>query len=246
MAGRLAPAHRGPRPRAGGRAVPRRSSRRPASCRDLVVRVGNQPGTGLTVRLGRSAHRAAQPLDEYTQKVLQRRGAGRVYPYELVPPADGRRRHASSSTTSTTTATLRARRPPARARTRPASSSASCARRRPATPRAWPGSPSSATPPRRSARIAEPECRRLLAAIDLADRAGRADRVVRPVGRGQDRHEQRQREPRLGRPGAAPPRRVHAGRRRGERRRGRHQRRRPALLERRGHDAHAHPRASSS
>ena len=73
-------------------------------------------------------------------------------------------------------------------------------------------------------------------------RGGRADRVVRPVGRCADRDEQRQREPGLGRPRAAAPRGVHARRRRGEHRRGRHQRRRPAVLERRGDDAHAHPR----
>ena len=42
--------------------------------------------------------------------------------------------------------------------------------------------------------------------------------------------------------GAAPHRRVHAGRRRDQRRGQRHQRRRPALLERRGHHADAHAR----
>ena len=40
--------------------------------------------------------------------------------------------------------------------------------------------------------------------------------------------------------GAAPDHRVHPGRRRDQRRRHRHQRRRPAVLERRGHDADAH------
>ena len=50
----------------------------------------------------------------------------------------------------------------------------------------------------------------------------------------------RHREHGLGGQGAAPDRGVHPGRRRDQRRGGRHQRRRPALLERRGHDADAH------
>ena len=88
--------------------------------------------------------------------------------------------------------------------------------------------------------ITEAECRRLLAAIDLAEQLTGADRVVRPLGGGQDRHGLRQREPRLGGSGAAPARRAHAARRRGQRRGRRHQRRGPAVLERRGDDADAH------
>ena len=71
--------------------------------------------------------------------------------------------------------------------------------------------------------------------------AGPARRVVRPVGRGQDRHGQRHREHGLDRPGAAPHRALHPGRRGDQRGGGRHQRRRPALLERRSDHAHAHP-----
>ena len=72
--------------------------------------------------------------------------------------------------------------------------------------------------------------------------ARRARRVVRPVGRREDRDGLRHREHGLDRRGAAPDHRVHPGRRRDQRRRDRHQRRRPALLERRGDDAHAHAR----
>ena len=61
----------------------------------------------------------------------------------------------------------------------------------------------------------------------------------------QDRDGQRHREHGLDRRRAAPDHRVHAGRRRDQRRRHRHQRRRPAVLERRGHDADAHAAASS-
>ena len=66
-------------------------------------------------------------------------------------------------------------------------------------------------------------------------------RVVRALGGRPDRHGQRHREHGLDRRRAAADHRVHAGRR-GDQRRGHgHQRRRPAVLERRGDDADAHP-----
>ena len=52
--------------------------------RDLVVRVGSQPGGGLTVRLGPPPTEPLKPLDGYTQKLLQARRRGAIYPYELV------------------------------------------------------------------------------------------------------------------------------------------------------------------
>ena len=72
--------------------------------------------------------------------------------------------------------------------------------------------------------------------------ARRAARVVRPLLRRAHRDGQRHREHGLDRGRAAADRRVHAGGRRDQRRRGRHQRRRPAVLERRGDDADAHAR----
>ena len=129
--------------------------------------------------------------------------------------------------------------------------------RRGATGRAsWPGSSaprprstrrascasrSSATPRARSGSVAEPECARIIAAIDLAERDGRAGRVVRDLVRREDLARQRHREHGLGLAGAAPPDHVHPGGRRGQRGRRRHQRRRAAVLERRGDDAAAHP-----
>ena len=86
------------------------------------------------------------------------------------------------------------------------------------------------------------------ALVVAAHRPGRADgcpgRVVRPVLRREDLDGQRHREHGLGGPRPAPAHHVHPGRRRGQRRRGRDQRRRPAVLERRGHDAACTPRAS--
>ncbi len=73
-------------------------------------------------------------------------------------------------------------------------------------------------------------------------RPGCTGRLVRVVRRGEDRHGQRHREHGLDRRRPPADRRVHPRRRRGQRRRDGHQRRCTALLERRGDDAHAHPR----
>ena len=64
--------------------------------------------------------------------------------------------------------------------------------------------------------------------------------MVRSLGGREDRHHLGDREHGLDLPRPPPPHHVHPGRQRGERRRLRHQRRRPALLERRSDDAHAH------
>ena len=90
--------------------------------------------------------------------------------------------------------------------------------------------------------LAEPECARILAALDLAEQHARAARVVRAVGGREDLDGERHREHGLDRPGAAAADRVHAGGPRDQHHRHRHQRRRPAVLERRGDDADAHAR----
>jgi len=50
-----------------------------------VLRLGYEPGRGLTVRLTPPPEAPMQPLDEYARKVIQTRRRGLVYPYELVP-----------------------------------------------------------------------------------------------------------------------------------------------------------------
>ena len=88
--------------------------------------------------------------------------------------------------------------------------------------------------------LSEPECARVIAALDLAERMARAGRVVRAVVGRADLDDLRHREHGLGGRRAQADRRVHPGRRRDQHRGRRDQRRRPAVLERRGHDAHAH------
>ena len=52
---------------------------------DVVVRLGYEPDRGVTLSVTGPPTAPMQPLDDYTQKVLQCRRRGTVYPYELVP-----------------------------------------------------------------------------------------------------------------------------------------------------------------
>ncbi|MEO5680501.1 MAG: biotin/lipoyl-containing protein, partial [Acidimicrobiales bacterium] len=52
--------------------------------RELVVRLGKQAGTGLSVRIDDPPTAPMQPLDEYTRKVIEAQRRGAPYPYELV------------------------------------------------------------------------------------------------------------------------------------------------------------------
>ena len=95
-------------------------------------------------------------------------------------------------------------------------------------------------PTRALGSLAEPECRRIIAALDLAERLGvPVEWFALSAGR-QDRDGLRHREHGLDRRRAAADHRVHPGRRRDQHRRDGHQRRRAAVLERRGDDADAH------
>ena len=128
--------------------------------RERLIRLANPTGTGFVVVEDDLPTEPLQPLDEYTQKVVQSRRRGRAVPVragEAAGRAAGRRarrrRRAarSRSTTSTPTAGSSPSIGP-RAGTPPASSSASSPPPPTATRRAWCASPCSATPPRRSAR----------------------------------------------------------------------------------------------
>ena len=52
---------------------------------ETVMRMGYEPGRGLTVRLTPPPDGPMEPVDDYTRKLMQARRRGLVYPYELVP-----------------------------------------------------------------------------------------------------------------------------------------------------------------
>ena len=53
--------------------------------REVVVRMYRPPGQGLTLRVTDPPTAPLQPLDAMTQKVLRARRRGTVYPYEIIP-----------------------------------------------------------------------------------------------------------------------------------------------------------------
>jgi acetyl/propionyl-CoA carboxylase alpha subunit/acetyl-CoA carboxylase carboxyltransferase component len=52
---------------------------------EQVLRLAYEPGAGLTIRITDPPTQPMRPLDTYTQKVINARRRGAVYPYELIP-----------------------------------------------------------------------------------------------------------------------------------------------------------------
>ena len=61
--------------------------------RDAVIHISNRVGTGMHLRIDELSHEPIRPLSAYAQKVVRMRKMGLVYPYEIVrmlTPAKGR------------------------------------------------------------------------------------------------------------------------------------------------------------
>jgi len=56
-----------------------------AEPQELLLRLSRPPGAGLTVQVTEPPQHPLRELDAYTQKVIRARRRGAVYPYELVP-----------------------------------------------------------------------------------------------------------------------------------------------------------------
>ena len=166
---------------------------------DVVMRLGYETGKGLTMRFTEPPTVPMEPLDDYNQKAIAARRRGMVYPYELIHLLAGEGGSFVEHDLDESGALVPVDRPWGGNRAGIVVGVAS-------SPTTWYpegvrrvvllGDSSKAM-----GSIAEPECRRLLARVNRARRVdGRADRVVRPVGRSQDRHGLRLGEPRLGTP----------------------------------------------
>ncbi len=205
---------------------------------EAVVRIGYEPGRGVTVRLTEPPTEPMQPLDDYTRKLVQTRRRGLTYPYELIPALRGPQGSFVEHDLDDDGALVAVDRPPG-------GNTAGVVIGVVSTPT---DAAPRGCPTRRRARRSDQgdglDRRAGMRSAARRDRtrhdARRADRMVRALGRRQDRDGFGQRESRLGGAGAPAARRAHPARRRGQHRRRGDQRRRPAVLERRGHDAHAH------
>ena len=56
---------------------------------ETVMRIGFEPGRGVTVRITEPATEPMRPLDEYARKLIATRRRGLTYPYEIVPMLTG-------------------------------------------------------------------------------------------------------------------------------------------------------------
>ena len=177
----------------------------------VSARFSYQPGSGVVASVSGPPTERLRPLDDYTQKVLRSRRRGTVYPYELVPllARDGGTfvEHDLDDTGRLV--------PVDRA---PGGNKAGLVVGVVRTPtRRYPEGMTRVVllgdPTRSLGALAEPECLRVVAALDLAEELRVSAGVVRAVLGRPDLDGQRHREHGLGGPGAAPHRRVHPGRR---------------------------------
>ena len=138
--------------------------------REMALRFSHQPGAGVAVSLTEAPTEPLAPLDDYTQRVLAARRRGTVYPYELVRLLAGPEGSFTEHDLDEQGRLVPVERPPGGNR---AGIVAGIVR----TPTekhpegivrvALLGDPT-----RSLGSVAEPECSRILAAIDLAEQMG--------------------------------------------------------------------------
>jgi acetyl-CoA carboxylase carboxyltransferase component len=135
---------------------------------DVEMRLAYEPGRGVTTRFGQPRTDPIEPLDDYSQKVLQARRRGLLHPYELVPLLAGRDGTFAEHDLDADGALVPVERPPGSNRAAVVAgvvTTPSAAHPDGMVRVALLGDPTKAM-----GSIAEAECRLLLAAIDLAER----------------------------------------------------------------------------
>jgi len=147
-----------------------------AQPRELMLRMSRPPGAGLTLRITDPPSQPLSEMNAYTQKVIRARRRGAVYPYELIPLIVRSPDHDGAPGTFTEYDLDEAGVPAPVARA-PGSNTANLVLGVVSTPtKRYPegmrrivllGDPTSAL-----GALAEPECRRVLAALELARRMG--------------------------------------------------------------------------
>jgi acetyl/propionyl-CoA carboxylase alpha subunit/acetyl-CoA carboxylase carboxyltransferase component len=145
-----------------------------AEPREVMLRMSWPPGTGLTLRVTDPPSQPLRELDSYTQSVIRARRRGAVYPYELIPLIT-RSPDRDGTAGTFTEYDLDPAGAPVPVDRAPGSNVANLVLGVVSTPtRRYPEGMRRVVllgdPTRALGAIAEPECRRVLAAIDLARR----------------------------------------------------------------------------
>jgi acetyl/propionyl-CoA carboxylase alpha subunit/acetyl-CoA carboxylase carboxyltransferase component len=136
--------------------------------RGAAIRFSYQPGSGVVVSVTGPPTERLAPLDDYAQKVLRSRRRGTAYPYELLPMLTGRGGSFTEHDLDDAGALVPVERPAGRNKSGLVVGLAT-------TP--TPGHPDGITrvvllgdPTRALGAVAEAECARVVAALDLAER----------------------------------------------------------------------------
>src|SRR3954464_2200359 len=138
--------------------------------RDVALRFSYRPGTGVRMRVTDRPTEPMRPLDEYTEKVLSSRARGTVYPYELAPVLAGPGGSFVEYDLDEAGRLVPVERPPGRNRAGVIVGLVSTPTERypeGVTRVALFGDPTKAL-----GTVAEPECARIVAALDLAEERG--------------------------------------------------------------------------
>jgi acetyl/propionyl-CoA carboxylase alpha subunit/acetyl-CoA carboxylase carboxyltransferase component len=142
--------------------------------RELMLRMSRPPGAGLTLRLTDPPPEPLRELNSYTQKVIRARRRGTVYPYELIPLIT-RSPDPGGAPGTFTEYDLDESGTPAPVEREPGLNTANLVLGVVSTPTTrYPEGMRRVVlmgdPTRALGALAEPECRRVLAALDLARR----------------------------------------------------------------------------
>ena len=206
--------------------------------RERVLRLFNPAGRGVTVEVTDPPTQPLQPLDEGAQRIISARRRGTLHPAEIVKllDPDGFVEHDLDDEGDL----MPVDRPAA---TNRASIVVGLIRNRTREhPEGMLRVILLGDPTRSLGSLAEPECRRIIAALDLAEELGVPVEWFAVSSGAKIAMDSGTENMDWVAAVAAPDRALHAGGRRDQRDRQRHQRRRAAVLQRRGDDAHAHAR----
>ena len=147
---------------------------RSTESRELMLRMSRPPGAGLTLRITDPPPEPLRELNSYTQKVIRARRRGAVYPYELIPlitrspDQDGAPGAFTEYDLDDTGAAVPVERAPGLNTANLVLGLVSTSTKR--YPEGMGRVVLLGDPTRALGALAEPECRRVLAAIDLARR----------------------------------------------------------------------------
>ncbi|MCU1606760.1 MAG: acetyl-CoA carboxylase, biotin carboxylase subunit, partial [Modestobacter sp.] len=138
--------------------------------REVAVRFSYRPGTGVRMTVTDRPTEPMRPLDDYTEKVLRSRARGAVYPYELAPLLAGPGGTFVEHDLDEGGRLAPVERPPGRNRAGIVVGVASTPTQR--YPEGMARVVLLGDPTKALGTVAEPECVRVIAALDLAEQRG--------------------------------------------------------------------------